>query len=645
MNRFSFNHWTRLSLFFFSVILIVSSGCTNIGSTSGSAGSEISIGSDTNEGTDGGAFRLETVVPTPGATGATYDLIGQDNQFDVYCSGSYGVCKCEYTYQLSDGTSQAVEGDVSYQESDLLRCVDAVPSGVSSFSVRVVVESASSTTTTGGTTTSGTTTVGYASNSISVDLGDGSFSSDSYLDLSNAQSYVAVDRFQCRRREFIPNPLDSGIIDPIQSEDPKIIYPFNFYTTNLSQSLLQMQQQATQNWECTLIATQDRSLHWWANPYVYSSSPCTDAFCAGDGELMDPTATLSSGPVPVTNPAATGKRRASFSVASHAYGVFQIPIKAAVAPNNYVSSAYSVIGYGAKPIPNVNGSSTCPNIPLPSKAIWVKLWNFRATDITPPSYVSSSSAMRASAIACNPATNSPVFPSCSVKPEPAGVFVGNPSYFGCGLEDPDGTGGSGCPVASGNDGGLAARVVALTDGGDNPANACFYVKKTWGTTQTETWLPSMYGFENSLDVSSLAGLPWNLYTGLATTCQDTGDNVWRLSNNSCDASGDPNPAPTPGTPLDTLQSGTDTTPLYTDNFTDQMFVVTDANVSDNSMRNQSSSVSEYRPVTYRSSEDCNSASRVNCPSNKAIHWDVNVKEVGSATSADIYPLCVLQFYD
>ena len=632
--------------------MILSSGCTNIGSTAGSPGSEISIGSDTNEGADGGAFRLQTVVPTPGATGTSYDLIGQDNQFDVYCSGSYGVCKCEYSYQLSDGTSQIVDGDVTYQESDLLRCINTVPSGIASFDAKVVVVSASGTTTgttSGGTTTSGTESPGYTSNSIHVDLGDGSFSSDAYLDLSNAQSYVAVDRFQCRRREFIPNPLDPNIIDPIQSEDPKIIYPFNFYTTNLSQSLLQMQQQGTQNWECTLTATQDRSLHWWANPYVYSSSPCTDAFCAGDGELMDPTDTLSSGPVPVTNSAATGKRRASFSVASRPYGVFQIPIKAAVAPNNYVSSSYAVIGYGAKPIPNVNGSSSCPNIPLPSKAIWVKLWNFRATDITPPSYVSSSNAMRASAIACNPSTGSPVFPSCATKITSAGS--GDHRIFGCGLNEPGGitscASGAVGPLTS-----LAARVAALTDGGDNPANVCYNIDTSdWfsATPASEKWQPGSFGFNNSLTIDTLKDMPWALYQTLATSCQESttspGDGLWRLSTASCDGNGDPTATPTPGIPADTLQSGTDTTPLYTDNFTDQMFVVTDANVSDTSMRNQDLTVSEYRPVTYRSSEDCNSASRANCPSNKELHWDVNVKEVGSTTSADVYPLCVLQFYD
>lgn len=632
--RFSLRNWTRSSLIVFALISIFSSACTNIGGLSRSPSSQITY-TDPNEGTNLGAFRLITVLPTQSSAGTLYDMVGENGEFDTYCSGTLGVCKCEYTYDYSGG-SQATYGNVTYQESNLLRCQNTVPSGVGTFTVKVIVEDAS-------TASTGTSVAGYTSNAISVNLSSGTFAgSDSYVDLSNAQSYVQVNRFQCRRRSFIPNPLDPTMIDPIQSEDPKIIYPFNFFTTNASEGILQTQRLSSQDWECSLIATQDRSLHWWANPYVYSASTCTSSFCAGDSELMYPTATLNSGKVPVSNAAMTGKRRASFSVASRPYGVFQMQIKAAVAPNNFVSGKYAIIGYGAKPIPNVSGSSSCPSIPLPPKATWVKLWNFRATDITPPAYVTGSSAMTMTAIACNPKTSSGVFPSCDARSTNGG------SVFGTGLDS------VGNIPAFGS---LSSRVAVLTANAGN-ANACYNIHKlnplNWQPTATypggaEYWTPSPFGFDGAVAASAAVGLPWEIYDNVVNACTG-GDSVIRYTANSCSGggtSGDPSPAlasriANDSTVTTALLADDPTDPL---NFTDQLFTITEPDVDDSLMRNQSLAVSHHKPVTYRSRGDCNTNSRTNCPVNKEIHWDINVKEVGSPTSADIYPLCVLQFYD
>jgi hypothetical protein len=650
LNRFSLFNWTRSSLIVFITLFVFSSACTNIGGSLGTASTEITQ-SDPNFGVDVGAFKLVTVLPSQASAGTLYDMVGENAEFDTFCSGTYGVCKCEYTYTLSGGGAETQQGNVTYQESNLLRCENAVPSGIGSFTVRIIIDTAASSTTTGATAS-----VGTASNSISVNLSSGSFAgSDSFLDLTNAQSYVPVNRFQCRRRSMgsdpiIKNPLDSGIVDPIQSEDPKIIYPFNFYTTNPSEGLLQMQRLSSQEWECTLTATQNRSLHWWANPYVYSASPCVTSFCAGDSELMYPTASLESGLIKVTpSSPATGKRRASFSVASRSYGVFQIPIRAAVSPKDFVSAGYSFIGYGAKPIPNAGGSSSCPNIPLPPKATWVKLWNYRATDITPPSYVTGSTAMSMSAVVCNPKQGSGVFPSCDVKTVDSG-----PTIFGLGL---DSAGGG--PGLNPTPGVMASRAVALVAAVGN-TNACYNVDQTNPANWTnpaaypngvEYWKPSMYGFENTLTAGTAQGLPWGLYSSVVDpVCKGATDSVYRFTTNSCSgggAVGDPVTPPTSGVPSDSQV----TTALLADipsdpkNFSDQLFIVTDPSVDDSLMRNQALSVSQYKPVTYRSTLDCSNSSRVNCPATKEIHWDINVKEVGSTSSADIYPLCVLQFYD
>ena len=88
-----------------------------------------------------------------------------------------------------------------------------------------------------------------------------------------------------------------------------------------------------------------------------------------------------------------------------------------------------------------------------------------------------------------------------------------------------------------------------------------------------------------------------------------------------------------------------TATLSANNYTDQIFVVTDANVNDTNMRNQSLNVSEYTPVTYRSTGDCSGLSNVGCPFAKQINWGINIKDVGAPTGADQYPLCVLQFSD
>lgn len=570
----------------------------------------------------GGTFMLYQVLASQQSAGSQYDLIGQAGQFDTYCPEATS-CMCEFIYEQG-GATQTVQIAPTYQESNLLRCANQVPSGINTFKVRVV-------------TTSGTDT----SNTIDVNLSNGSFSGSTlFLDLTNSESFVQAKRFQCRKHEFIENPLDTATIDPFQSDDPRVIYPFNFYTTNVSESALQMQRLNNQTWECTLTATQDRSLHWWANANVYSASACTDSFCSGDGELMYPQTSLISGKIPVNNAASVGKRRGSFWLAKQSYGVFQIPLQAAIAPSSYVASTYGVIGYAAKPIPSTSGSSTCPAITLPPKATWVKIWNFRATDITPPKKVTMTPSSTMTAIACAPQAISR-FPTCSGGRTSAGAT------FGTAISDP--------AVATGT--GLASRI-GLLDSQYGTANACYNVDPSawldgddntnaWYERAPEKWEPSPVGFGDpsatgGLPISQAKGLPWGLYSTIATACvgADAPTPLWRYSTGGCPVTS-PGNAPPTGTPADNQVTAV---ALSTDNYTDQIFVVTDPNVDDTAMRNQSSSVSQYYPVTYRTAAECNGVSRAGCATNP-IDWNLNVKEVGNPNSADLFPLCALQFYD
>ncbi len=614
--------------------------------------------SDPYTDTSKGDFTLFTATPDTISPGSVYDMIGDSgsHQFDTYCGGSLGTCMCEYTFDQPGVGIQVVSTPVTYQESDLMRCSNGAPTGLSTFDVRVVVVPATGGTSTGtGTTTSSTTS--YASNSVTINLkSDGAFAgSTNYIDLSNAAAYVPVRRFQCRKREFIANPMDTDIIDPFQSGDPAIVYPFNYYTTNVGDSLLSMQQLGNQSWECTLTATEDRSLQWWANPNVFSLSSCTSSFCAGDGQLMAPQATMESLKIPLTNPAATGKRRASFSLSSQAYGVFQVPVMAPVSPINSLSSTVSLIGYAAKPIPNVSGVSSCPSIPIPAKSTWVKLWHYRSTNITPPRYVTTSSSIAAiEGIACNTQSGSPgVFASCD-----KWNFAALDKSFALNDTMPYVHDASRVTILAGSGGGLSP-------------NACYNVPVfSTSTNADEVWTPSPYGYTFTkpgaipiydIPNPTFAGLPFNLYNYLNATgstwtrCYNTAtfDSwIWNTTVGAAPADclgtavatsyrGLATPA---ATPSDALQAS-DSTPLSTENYNDQLFVVTDAGVDDNRMIHEPGAYPEYRPVTYRSLTDCPGPTNSGCTA-RPVDWQPIAKGVGAEDSTvDVYPLCVLQFYD
>jgi hypothetical protein len=406
-------YWGRTVVLLALLLVLSTPACTNHGVKISRGPSSTLSQVSTSQTT--GDFSLIQMSPDPISPGSLYALIGQNQEFEQYCNSATSTCECEFSYQQPGIGAQILNVVPTYVEADMIRCPNQVPSGIDSFDVRIRANPAQA----GGTV--------YHSNRLTYSLGSGgnsNLNSAIYLDLSNPDSFVPVQRYQCRKREFIANPLDKKIADPFQTSDPRVFYPFSYYTTNVSESLLQMQRGVAgangsstgdQSWECTLNATPDSNLHWWANPAVYSRTACTNDFCSADGELMYPTDSLSSGAVPALNSTAsnTAKRRSSFSLARRAYGVFQTPLIAAIAPRDYVTSVYSTaaspLGWAAKPIPSVNGSSSCPAITLPEGARWVKLWNFRATSIPASPIVSDSVSSAGSTIGCRPTRS---FASC-----------------------------------------------------------------------------------------------------------------------------------------------------------------------------------------------------------------------------------------
>ncbi len=635
------------------------SSCTNI-NTGGKRSPSSTVSLSNPAAGLGGSFQLIGVYSSQNAVGAEFDMIGADSMFDQFCTGTSGPCVCVYTYQSPGVGETVVQQAVRVQESDLLRCPNGVPSGINSFEVKILANGS-----------------GDYSNAITVNLSNSAFVNTAYVDLSSESAYQPVTRFQCRHREQIMNPLGGGgnLIDPIQSEDPRLIYPFNFYTTNVAQSLWGMQTNPAQDWDCTLTPNHDSTLHWWANPYVFSSMTCSsgtgyDPFCNGDGELMYPLTQLFSDKVSMSVPLPNAKMRSSFFLAKQRYGVFDVAVTAPIAPGAFqlgqvatpAAGTFGTIGFAARTIPGAGGTSSCPNIALPPNAQWVKLWNYAATNLESASFVTGSNTL-SNAVVCNPASNN-VFQSCF---DPGkNMNTGNPPFTdwrGVGLHDssitysaPGSTPENSSIHPASNSNVLASRVVVMTGGGNT--NACYNIT-AMGNGQ-EAWHPSPFAFVG-LDYSDLSGLPWDLYgakTGYSaklmkpTDC--TGNAQWPQSTyNYLNSHSSGNSSCWPHVwyqdqPVDTqlqLQK------ISQSNYNDYLLAVTSPSVNDTSMRNSAyggSGVPQYQPVTYRSKNDCNCSSQngcaAGCSPSKRINWHVDVKAPGAAsTTPDLFPLCVLQF--
>ncbi len=619
------------SLFFVLAIAFLAS-CTNIKFSDRKPAAEVFLPDQST--LSGGAFSLRGVIPDPNPSfaGSMYNMLGQNGEFDNYCGGNYGTCSCVYTYTSGSNVNQIIEAQVQYQESNMLRCPNVVPSGASSFSVKIQTQAGAG----GGP---------FDSNSLSITPGaGGSFeNSPVYADLTDERSYQPVRRYQCRRLQFIPSPFDSTFLDPIQSQDPRIIYPFNFFTSNVGESILALQRNGTnQGWECTLTPTLDYSLHWWANPMVFSDAPCASGFCIGDGELIYPMNTLESGKIPVSSGStATGKRRSSFSLLPRPYGVFNTPVIAATAPQTYVSAFYSgqavdatltlsPLGFAARPVVLPGGGSGCPNIPIPANAKWVKLWNFRATDLQPPRRVVSTRATQSFPIACLSSPSGDLFDSCYFYNAPL-----TPTS-----ERTLGNSDENLSIS------LAARIGLMTaqgGGSGRDPSACYYLKSDY-----DTFIASLFAFNfNSAipeQLNFLNDYPWGVYSSVSTTLTFPAAFPGGTQSNLFQVPAGSRPEAIPADLVDPTDN-TATAPLSPDLYSDHLFVVTDPAITIADFQNlNSTEAKNYRPVTYRTKGACNNSSRSTC-TQEQVNWALNTKNINQPLGPEVYPLCVLQFSD
>ncbi|NDG83822.1 MAG: hypothetical protein EBX52_02145 [Proteobacteria bacterium] len=605
--------------------------CTNIDTVTRSPSSVIQQVSPVGGPTGTAAFSLVGLVPDPTLGSSVYDLLGQNGEFDQFCSPAVSACDCVFSYDLPAVGKQVVQVANSHQETNMIRCPNVIPPGIQTFEVKLV------------TTAPGTV---YESNSMIGSFGAGGNlqGAPGFVDIADELSYSQVQRYQCRRLDFIPSPFDGSFLDPIQSQDPRVIYPFNYYTTNVGESLLALQRNSTASgWECTLTPTLDNRMHWWANPMVFSVAPCTSAFCMGDGELMYPQNALESGRIPTTVlSTANGKRRSSFALLSKPYGVFNVPVIAATAPNTTVAAYYSMqaidqnltlgpLGYAARAIPSTSGNlttSSCPAVTIPSNARWVKLWNFRA-DLKAPRRVAGTTASLNNPIGCWTESGSGIYDSCQ------NSQTNGTSNTGYGpllkqLSNPN--------VTAETE--FAARVaLTSTSGGSGRDPSACYKPQTLNPDLME---PSWFAFNGgsvSEILSSLISKPWSLYSNVSSVVARTSPSwLYEVQNTSSATN------PTTGTFKDIVSPG-QSQPLSADNYTDQMFVVTDVGVSDSAMITANSSVDQYRPRTYRTKADCPGISVASCASSGFIEWGINSRNVDNANGPEVYPLCVLQFTD
>ncbi len=207
--------------------------------------------------------------------------------------------------------------------------------------------------------------------------------------------------------------------------------------------------------------------------------------------------------------------------------------------------------------------------------------------------------------------------------------------FGCTLND---YADDSDQPASGGVGSLGnlTRIMGLLDA----TPACYNIlADSWDPGDTETWQASPYAFADATpapSISFLRSLAWGLFAdadAINTAGAGAPDDFIEGSAGAM-ANGIPNDS---NLSLDKFSE---------DNYTDNLFIVTDETVDDSAMKIESTSVAHYYPATYRTAAKCNAVSRALCDSAYELNWTQLVNgAVGSHLVLLLIPLCVVQFYE
>jgi hypothetical protein len=458
------------------------------------------------------------------------------------------------------------------------------------------------------------------------------------FDLTNINNFLNMQRWQCKDVVTIYSPWSgsgssgagsNSMYDPVQSDDPDMSYPLNFYTGNFGAAFSYFSSgspSTLQNWNCPTIPNNPNLPGY--DLRVWSVGPDT----AGSSNIYPPTGSAFD--------------RSTFYVAKQAAGIFNVPLNTYIAPTLYGqvggtgSSAPS--GYGVSPTfvsstQETCGDGTTTNIPAGYQ--WAKLWLFRA-DLA-DRYYRTSAAIGSVTINCNPSTDSSgaiAFPYCygSTAPQPDGITYLN-STAAIPLSDRiisnEGNTASGNIMCINFDGTSVESTYSGCVSG-NQAPGCQSGTETTALfgAGTDHYTPPLYNGAPNASKYTGVGLsdPLNILTA------ETGQYVPK----------DLNPT---STDLDANTAGT-ANARY-----DFLFVVTPVTVMAYQMENTASSLNyPYTPYRFPSKQDCQSSNPNNpafsgdCNPSKIIHYGLKLHDIstngdpGNTTSNLVYPMCVLQ---
>lgn len=573
------------------------------------------------------AFMITNVLKDNANPTSVFDILGDGTSaMAQYCvasssssSGSTGsntgasTCSCTYSYTSPSVGSQQVDVDTIYFESNMVECpYTSIPGDVSSVSIKIHVVK------------SDTYTNALTFNLAAAGVGTSP---------TSANSFGLVNRIQCKDVVTIPYPfgpnLDqaNSVYDPIQSEDPTLSYPLDFYTTNIGGAYAQYVASGVKNWNCP---ANPQDVNFPSNYKLYSVGPDS-----GGSKQIYPTA-------------GSAFDRSNFYVAKQPAGVFNVPLNAYVAPTLTASAFASsgnnpLLGYGASPIPSGASQETCPNtVPIPSGYHWVKVWLFRA-DLPDRRFVASSGLANLGTVICNPgtwgagATGGKVFDDCG---NTGGIGINN--------------GGGGATlvdrVLAGEASSSGSPMCVQLDPNTAPnSSGPGYTTNVGGTTQkvgytslplgTDRWLPAanVPRLGSTLDPTNATLVPYDP--------MDLGGRKWGLQFI-------PKDEQLTTIDIDQNVSQGQSHPRY-----DFVFVVTSPTVMAANMENSSlSSNYPYIPFRFPNASDCQSgdpdapAFAGDCDPSKIIHYGLKLHDVSSngdpsasdPNRAGVFPMCALQ---
>ena len=328
----------RLSVGMLLLVLLISTGCENRIFRAGGDTNNFNLNNGGGQqGSD--PIRLFNVVPANTNPAGSLTLIG-DETIGTYCgtlsTSGPGPCRCRYEFQNSLG-NQVLEADTEFSSLNEITCsannLLAVNPQPESVAIRVFVPAS-----------------GIFSNAVTINLNSGS--GGVFLNLRDEASFVEIERWQWRKRHFIPHLYcddpDRCPLDPFQSESNLLSFAFNFHTTNRGGGLIRY---------AAFTSGREGQLSPWVvgyNRYRKETSPWQNHRVYSFG----PDSRSSEGYIAYINPELgirDRNRRMEISLARYPSGVFTAPVDAYESPGTIVT-----LGYAATPTLDLQGRLVCP---------------------------------------------------------------------------------------------------------------------------------------------------------------------------------------------------------------------------------------------------------------------------------------------